>query len=212
MQPSSPLGRVLGRWVPIAFLTTVLVGFAYVGIQQNYRMNANDPQIQLAQDVSTALDAGATSADIVPTSKVDISKSLSSYIFIYDKDNKVLGSDVTLNGKDLAFPTGVLDNARKNGTDTVTWQPEAGVRSAVVATKASNGDVVVVGRSLREIEKRVTMLSYMALGAWGVGIIGSLLLMWGAETMKRPVPKVMAIPTEKKEESAPADHEEKKSE
>ena len=212
MQTSSHFSRAIGHWIPIAFVTTALIAFSYVGIQQNYRQNANDPQIQLSQDVATALDAGATSTDIVPTSTVDISKSLSSYIFIYDKDNKLLGSDVTLNGKAPSFPTGVLDNARKNGTDRVTWQPEAGVRSAVVAAKASNGDVVVVGRSMKEIENRINQLGLIALGAWGVSVIGSLLLIWGYEVMKNRVPKVKVVAEHKMELTPEPHHEEKKAE
>ena len=191
---TSPLSQIVRRWIVWAFVSTILIAFSYVGIQQSYRNGANDPQVQLAEDVAAALDAGATSADIVPTSTVDIAKSLSSYIFIFDKDNKLLGSDVTLNGKAPNFPVGVLDTARKNGTDIVTWQPEAGVRSAVVATKSAAGDVVVVGRSLREVEKRIAQLTYMAAGAWGIALIGSFLLLWTMDGMMLRKPKMNPIP------------------
>ena len=54
------------RWLPFAFISVIFAAVSYLGIQQLMRQDANDPQVQLAEDVAAAMDAGATSADIIP--------------------------------------------------------------------------------------------------------------------------------------------------
>ena len=75
-------------------------------------------------------------------------------------------------------PAGVYDAARANKQNQVTWQPKDGVRAAIVAQAMPNdsGQVVVIGRSLRETEKRIDQLTIMVLGAWIVAIFGSLII------------------------------------
>jgi hypothetical protein len=69
-------------------------------------------------------------------------------------------------------PSGVLQTARASGVDTVTWQPEPGLRMAIVA-RSSVGRVVVAGQSLAPYEDRdrITMI-FLALG-W----LGSLVVL-----------------------------------
>ncbi len=42
------IGDILKYWIPLAAAITVVCGVIYVAVQQDIRMAANDPQIQMA--------------------------------------------------------------------------------------------------------------------------------------------------------------------
>ena len=79
-------------WIPLALVTTILSGLIFLSIQQNFRQNANDPQIQMAEDASVALDSGASPMDLVGPAKIDVGKSLAPFVIVYDVSGKVLAS------------------------------------------------------------------------------------------------------------------------
>ncbi len=89
-------------------------------------MGANDPQIQMAEDAASALNAGASVESVLPPAKVEIAGSLAPFLMVFDNSGKVLGSSATLHGAMPDYPMGVLDSPRQMGQDRVTWQPEAG--------------------------------------------------------------------------------------
>jgi hypothetical protein len=197
--------------VPFAFLAiswTVVVAFAYVGIQQNYRQNANDPQIQDVEDVITALNSGQQ-LNLQPDG-TDLSSSLSTFIALYDKDGKVLSSNAVLNGNPPQLPAGVFSYVNKHGEDRITWQPQKGIREAVVVGKiSSSGQYIAVGRSLREIDKRTNTLTGMAAIAWVVLVLLSLFGCYVA-VEGCPCPKCLrkrdAAKGEEKSEDMPHEH------
>jgi hypothetical protein len=71
-------------WLPIFFTVTGVCGLVYLTTQQVLRMNANDPQIQMAEDAAAALDAGETPAALLPEDIVDIATSLAPFLVIFD--------------------------------------------------------------------------------------------------------------------------------
>ena len=48
--------RALAFFLPVAVLATLCCGFVYTAVQQDLRMGANDPQLQLAEDAAAFLD------------------------------------------------------------------------------------------------------------------------------------------------------------
>jgi len=166
--------NIIKKWLPLAIATSGLCALVYLTVQQSLRMGANDPQIQMAEDAASQLNAGASVESVVSSAKVEIAASLAPFMIVFDKSGIVLASSATLHGAVPAFPGGVLDYVRKNGQDRVTWQPEAGVRMATVVAPYKNG-FVMAGRSLTEVEKResqVESLSGLAmLGIWAVTLI-----------------------------------------
>ncbi|BAS12061.1 hypothetical protein AHiyo8_03640 [Arthrobacter sp. Hiyo8] len=66
---------------------------------------------------------------------------------MYGTDDNPETGTATLHGVLPVVPSGVLDTARRSGGDAVTWQPEPGLRMAVIA-RSSAGKVVVAGQSL----------------------------------------------------------------
>jgi hypothetical protein len=49
---------ILRQWLPIVVVITALSGLVYVAVQQALRQDANDPQIQMAQDAAETLARG----------------------------------------------------------------------------------------------------------------------------------------------------------
>ncbi len=155
-------------WLPLGIAVTGLSGLVYLAVQQNFRMNANDPQVQIAEDVVDAIDGGADPKSIVPpTSKTDFGKVLDPYVIVYDDNGDPIGASAQLDGQTPKLPSGVYDSVRKNGELRFTWEPKKGVRSAVVVKKF-NGGFLLAGRSLREIEKRENNLLLQVGAAWVV--------------------------------------------
>ena len=161
--------NIFKKWLPLAIATGGICALVFLVGQQSLRMGANDPQIQMAEDAASSLNAGASVGTVVPSTKVEIADSLAPFVMVFDKSGKVMASSATLHGSVPAYPVGVLNSAQQMGQDRVTWQPETGVRMATVAVPYNNG-FVMAGRSLSEVEKReskVENLSGLAmLGIW----------------------------------------------
>lgn len=163
----------LKTWAPIAATIIVLTLTGYILVQQNYRSSANDPQIQIVDDIVEAIEKGTPPDSIVPPSgNTDISKSLAAFVLLYDDNGKQIGSSAKLDGKSPSFPKGVMDNVKKSGNKAmITWQPRDGVRIASVLGRYTLADgktsgIIIAGRSLREIEIRENQsLIISALGA-----------------------------------------------
>ncbi len=161
-------------WLLVAI---VIVGFyfsMYAVVQQVLRQGANDPQIQMAEDAATKLANGQSVQNVVPAEKVDIATSLAPYMIVFDTNGTPMASSAQLNGQIPSFPASVFDYVRRNGEDRITWQPQDGVRSAVVVTqfKGASTGFVLAGRSLREIEQREDNLLLLL----NIGWIGMLIV------------------------------------
>ncbi|GHO46586.1 hypothetical protein [Ktedonospora formicarum] len=178
------LKTVLKHWLLAALIVTALSGLIYVVAQQGLRQGANDPQIQLAEDTANRLAQGQTAQQVIPTEKVDIAHSLATYLIVYDRDGKAVASSAQLNGKIPTVPSGIIANAHLNGEDRITWQPQPGVRSAIVVVPIQGGNqgFVLAGRSLREVEMRTENLFQLTLLSWGgtllITLIACVLLFW----------------------------------
>lgn len=155
---------IFKKWIPLAIVTAGVCGLVYLATQQTYRANANDPQIQMAEDAASALSNGTAPETLVPTAKIDIATSLSPFLMIFDETGKVVASSATLHGQNPSIPAGILDYVKQNGEDRFTWQPENGIRIAAVVTK-SDHNFVLAGRSLRETEKRIDQTGTLSVAA-----------------------------------------------
>jgi hypothetical protein len=167
--------RILRLWLPIAVVATALLGFTYVASQQVYRNLADEPQTQLAEDAAARLDAGDDVSDVVSGDTVNLASSLAPFVIVYDMHDAVAGGNGVLEGKTPLPPTGVLDTARSEGRNRLTWQPAKDVRIASVSVATKDGRVVLAGRSLRQTEQHVDDLTAMAFVAWVVTLAGALI-------------------------------------
>ena len=150
----------------LAIVTTVMA-LIYAAVQQNYRMSANDPQVQIARDVAIRLEHNQPVTSFT-SDTIDLSKSLAVFIAYYGADKKPVASTGYLNGAIPELPAGVLDYVKKHAEDWVTWQPRKDVRLAAVVKFVSSPSVayVVAARSLQEVEIRVGNLIRIIFIAW----------------------------------------------
>lgn len=176
--------RIIGYWIPLAIVASGLCFFTYVGIQQNYRMNANDPQIEMAQNAVLSLERGKSPDEIIPAEQIDIANDLSPFIIVFDASGKPIASSAILKGQIPSVPSGVLTSTAKNGENRVTWEPQSGVRiAAIVDAYTVNGSsgYVLAGRSLKEVEARISNLTLMFTVTWLCALVASLLAILFAE-------------------------------
>jgi len=151
----------------LAIIAVVML-LIYASVQQTYRSNANDPQLQMARDISTNLAAGKSIENIFPKDSIDISRSLSAFVVLYDKKNVPVRSSGFLNGRVPQLPQGVFDFAKSHGEDVITWQPQRNARMAMVVVDVQSADIgfVAAGRSLNEVETRESNLVKMVFLCW----------------------------------------------
>ncbi len=161
-------------FIPSAIVATLLSGVIYGAVQQDLRLGANDPQIQMAEDTATKLADGVPVATQVSSDKVDVAKSLAPFLIVYDSSGQVQAASATLDGQVPDLPDGVLDYSDEHGQDRISWQPKPGVRIAAVIQKYSGG-FVLAGRSLREVEVREEKVQIITLLGWLV-TIGALVI------------------------------------
>jgi hypothetical protein len=160
------LSQTFYAWLPFAVIIVIFSGLAYATVQQVYRQSANDPQIQIAQDLATAIAQGQAQPDqIVPAQgTTELGGTLSPFVMIYSSTSTLIGSSALLNGKNPSFPASVFDYVRAHGQWRQTWQPAPNVREAVVVQPYSGttSGFLVVGRSLKEIEIRENATELMS--------------------------------------------------
>lgn len=175
-------------WIPLAVVVTALCGLVYVVGQQNLRQAANDPQIQISEDLAGQLGQKKLPTPQTAIEIIDISKSLSPFVIVYDDRGQAIASTARLNGKVPTLPKGVLEYTKVHKQDRITWEPQKGIRHAIVVTRVENGikGYVLAGRSLREVEKREDMLLQQVGLSWIIILAVSL------------VAKIMLIETNKK--------------
>lgn len=167
--------RYFGTWILLAITGSLLYLLIYLAFQQQYRQNANDPQVRMTQDIALSLEQGTSPYDFNSDEKLDITQSLSPFTVIYDESGNVQASTGQLDQNEPVVPARVLTWAAENGESRVTWQPQKEVRIALVAVPyqsyEGNG-FIAVGRSLREVEQRICTLGQAVLSMW----LASLLL------------------------------------
>lgn len=166
-------------------IITVIFGTIFTVAYQSMRMSADDPQVQLAEDVARGLNRGKTPGDLVD-GHVDMAASLAPFIIVYDQNGNVVIGSGYLNGAVPKVPFGVLANAKPGIDNRVTWQPKSGVRLASVTT-AANNYYVLSARSLREVENRTATLFQLSAFGWLVSMAGISLVFWFKEA--RPAGK-----------------------
>ncbi len=159
---------LLGAHFLAMALVSIFFLLLYTTVQQCYRMQANDPQIQVAGDLAHRLGAHIPiPAGLVPDS-IDLDQGAGLFLEFYDGRDHPVFSTATLGGRVPVLPSGVLGAARKQGEDRITWEPRRGVRLATVVRYTGNPRTpfVVAGRSLRDTEDRIGNLGLMVLLGW----------------------------------------------
>ncbi|MFI5178828.1 MAG: hypothetical protein ACHQO8_09700 [Vicinamibacterales bacterium] len=168
------LRSAVWRWLPLAVLTTSLCLLVYLAVQQVWRHAANDPQVQMARDITARLERGDGANAVLPAEPVDPHHSLSPFVMVLDDGGAVVASSGAPGAPERAVPAGVLTFVREHGEERVTWQPDPGLRIAAVVVRrgGSSPGFVLVGRSLRESEQRTSQFQQLVGLAWLATLVG----------------------------------------
>lgn len=168
--------RIFRRFIPLAFLATAACGLVYLAVQQSLRQNANDPQIQMAEDAVTQLQTDTPGQMVVVPGIIDINQSLAPYLVVYDASGNPVAGNGLLDGTLPGLPAGIFNYVSLYGEDHFTWQPRPDIRQAVVVMGIPGGGFVMAGRSLREIEIREDRVKFETGGVLLFTLGGLLVL------------------------------------
>ena len=169
------LKSIFRVWLPFAVVITAFSMLAYGSVQQVYRQNADDPQIQMAHDSAEALNDGVAVDAIVPAHQIDISTSLAPFYVIFDTGQQPVSASGLLEGATPQLPEGVLDFTQRNGENRLTWEPKPGTRIATVIVSYEDG-YVLAGRNMREVEQREAQVTLFAGVTGFLAMAGTLVV------------------------------------
>jgi hypothetical protein len=161
----------------VAFLSQLVVislicAMLYLTVQQCYRMGANDPQLQISSNICDRLSRGQPAGNLFNGDSLDIARTQSTFGVLFDPSGQPIQSTGLLNGKMPHLPSGVFAFTKDKGEDRISWQPERGVRIAMVIQQVSAPGIgfVGIGRSLKDVEERIQNLGWMVLICWLISI------------------------------------------
>lgn len=121
------------------------------------------------------LSTGEATAASTQPDRVELTSYLGTFWVQYDAHGTPIAGNAYLDGALARVPQGVLDTAKATGEDdAVSWEPEQGLRFAIVAQPVGNG-VIVAGQSLQRTEQRATRMSiYIGLAlVAGLFVVGA---------------------------------------
>lgn len=165
----SPMQRIIA-WLAAAIVITLIFGSVYVTLQQFGRHAANAAPAAAAAAQVQQMGSGPTAGP-----RLELTADSGVFVIVFGEDNKPTSTTVILHGVPPVVPAGVLETAKALGSDAVTWQPEPGLRMAVVARQAPGG-VVVAGQSLTPFEDGDRMSQLFLAAGW----LGSMVVLAGA--------------------------------
>jgi hypothetical protein len=167
------LRTIIAIGLPLAVIGTIILAISYVNDQQTLRGLANEPQTYLAQDAALRVLAGGKPEGF--TGAIPIETDPAPYLLFMNATGTAVAGSGLLHNAPPTLPQGVLDTAKAKGVNRLTWQPEAGVRQALVILPA--GDYfVVAGRSLAYTEEQENNLTKRALLGWVVTMIAVVII------------------------------------
>jgi len=188
----------LKTWLLVEMVIIGLCVLVYVSVQYNVRSTANNPQIEISQNIATEL--AASNETLTPTdlsaSAIDPNKTLGTFYMVFDANQALLASTANFNGQSLVPPAGVFDNAKAKGDNRITWQPSKDLRLAIVVAYfkgEKNEGFALVGRSLKETEKVTNnVLLYAAVAALSLSA-GNTLILGGAKLLEKRLAAPAAV-------------------
>ena len=162
----------------------------YIVMQQAIRQEANFASLQLAEQARQDIKNGQGINQLIGQNTTEInSLSTTPFIIALDSNLNIVASSATLDGKMPSIPKGVItatktQTSTTDGANKITWQPETGVRQAIVAitTKdlvSSNNKIayIVTGQSLRLSENLVGQLGYQVFFGYLATVLVYLVLL-----------------------------------
>lgn len=176
----------------LGVLFTLMGGAASLVFQQMLRHGANQPQQQMAAAYASEIASGVKPDEAIPRNYVDLTRSLEPFTIFYNDQGTAATGTGYLHQQLPTPPRGVFNYVRSSGTDTISWQPQPGVRIAAVIQRVEGATpgFVLTGRSLRVVEEQESLFWEMAFTGWFVVIallIGGAALLSRAQQRRAPL-------------------------
>jgi len=165
--------RIFLNGLPISLLFSLTCFLIYIIAQQVYRLSANDPQYQLAQELGNGLERGIEPQNLTKNlPNVDLENTISPFHIIINKEGKILCTNATLSGLYPVLPSGMIQHAWEVKEEAITWQPKPGIREAAVLLVAGKDKnyLVIAGKSLKRVAERIDVLGKQVLLGWMVSL------------------------------------------
>jgi hypothetical protein len=175
------MNRRFVPWILSVVLVTLFCLLLLFVLRSVVRQGANDPQVQIAEDVARVFSGNQFTDETLRSSfetfvpskmQVDIGLSLSPWIQVYDASGEVIASSATIQEAQTTprVSTELFEGLQKRDQIRLTWKPQKGIRQAIVITKFSGlrSGYVVVGRSLREAEDQIRIVTEIISATWFV--------------------------------------------
>ena len=161
------------RSVSIFHLTLILlvsgvILFVTVAIQQVYRNMANEPQVQMANDLAAEPQRAAA---LEPVDSLNLYSDQSVFAIYVNYHFQAIASTCNLHGQSPQIPVGVYEHAKSEGINIITWQPKKGTRIALVVKPVNTGGFIAVGRSLAYAEQQTNNIYLMGAIAWALAML-----------------------------------------
>lgn len=185
---------ILFHAVLLGLVLTLMGGAAAVTMQQMLRRGADHPQIEMARSYAHNLATGIVPQAMLPTARVDLQTSLEPFAIFTDENGAPIASSAVLNDRVPEPPVGVFDRARKYQLNLITWQPQPGVRIALVLRRVDgpHPGFVLTGRSLLLVEEQESALRRGTFITWfvlmGLLALGALFLDRAQRAAPAPAP------------------------
>jgi hypothetical protein len=174
--------RIIKHWI----LPTILITLVFVTItataQSIIRSDSNEELYTQGVDYRTILQSGQKSNKLKDLEAVDPYESLSPIVILYDVNQNVVGSNIVKSRQIPKIPSGVLDTARSNNVNSLTWKPYSDLRLSTVAYKVSgnfNG-FIVVAKNQEYTNARINVVNRYVGVAW----LGALVILLFINTLK----------------------------
>lgn len=166
-----PISRPLAIWSTYTFVVTILLIGVYTAITSSIRAEANQPQVQIAEDIASQLHDKIAPSISLPSKEVDIEHSLAPFVMIFDSTGKVQDSSGKLNGQPPSVPYAALTSFRTRQDNRITWQPKPNTQIAAVITYYRNDKTegyVLAGRNLREVRRQQSTVIQTLTLTWAL--------------------------------------------
>lgn len=169
--------RAITIFLTLVLLISVIFVAICVSARTVFRQNANDPQVEVTDQVASIVRQGVPLDAIVSgAEQIDLATSKALFVVVYDGDRNLVGSSATFNGDNPQIPGDALDKAKQAEDYRFDWQPDNGLKFGLVAKAIDDQAFVVAGRSLTEMENRAAALHLPLWIGWVAAVLVALLL------------------------------------
>jgi|GEM_PF-1815001 len=158
-----------------ALFFSALLMILAVAYQQVLRLDADRQPTHLVSAAETQLAQGQDTSTLLTAPHSEISSNIwlegtAPFTAVYDAAGEPIAGDATLHGTLPQPPKGIFAYLREHGHHKVTWQPELGIRVALVGQHLPDGRFVLAGQSLIRSETREVQFHSLLLWIWAAMI------------------------------------------